>query len=97
MKLYKKKPISVEVMKFEYNNRRIDQLHDWMGPSMGTFGKDRHIDAKGWLRILTLEDGTGEYKVQHIATEGDYIVKGSFEEFWAIKPNIFEETYEEVN
>jgi hypothetical protein len=96
MKLYKKKPIPVEAIKFEYNNRRIDQLHDWMGSSMGTFGKDRHINAKGWLQVMTLKDGEGKQKIAHYATEGDYIIKGSFGEFWAVKPNIFEETYEEV-
>ena len=98
MKLYKEKekPIPVEAMQFEYTNKCIARLHDWMGLNMGDFGKARRIDAKGWLHVLTLEDGEGNQKVAHIATEGDYIVKGSFGEFWPVKKHIFEETYEEV-
>lgn len=32
----------------------------------------------------------------HIAREGDYIIKGVHGEFYPCKPDIFEETYEEV-
>ena len=96
MKLYRKKPMAVEVIQFEYNSDRLLELRNWMGESMKTSGKDRHLDAKGWLEVMTLEDGEGDRKVAHIATEGDYIVKGTQGEFWAVKPNIFEATYEEV-
>jgi hypothetical protein len=96
MKLYKKKPISVEAIQFEYTSECLSKLKEWMGLSMKTSGKDRHLGAKGWLEVMTLEDGEGNRKVAHIATEGDYIVKGSFGEFWPVKQHIFEETYEEV-
>jgi hypothetical protein len=33
---------------------------------------------------------------QHIATEGDYIIKGVKGEFYPCKPDIFETTYEKV-
>ena len=96
MKLYRKKPIPVEAMQFEYNSECLSKLHEWMGDNMGANGKARHMDAKGWLQVITLEDGSGAHKVEHIATEGDYIVKGSVGEFWAVKQHIFETTYEEV-
>ena len=96
MKLYKKKPIPVEAMQFEYNSECLSKLYEWMGDNMKTSGKERHMDAKGWLQVMTLEDGEGKRTVAHVATEGDYIVKGSFGEFWAVKKHIFEETYEEV-
>jgi len=35
-------------------------------------------------------------KVEHIATEGDYIIKGVQGEFYACKPDIFLQTYEQV-
>ncbi len=96
MKLYRKKPISVEAMQFEYNSECLLKLSEWMGDNMKTSGKNRHIDAKGWLEVMTLEDGNGHRTVAHIIDEGDYIVKGSFGKFWAVKQHIFEETYEEV-
>jgi hypothetical protein len=34
--------------------------------------------------------------VKHIATEGDWIIKGVQGEFYACKPDIFEQTYEKV-
>lgn len=96
MAKYRKKPITVEAMQFEYNSECLRELHEWMGDNMKTSGKDRHIDAKGWLEVMTLEDGEGQRTVAHMATEGDYIVKGSFGEFWAVKQHIFELTYETV-
>ena len=96
MKLYKKKPIPVEAIQFEYTAECLLTLKNWMGLNMKTSGKDCHIDAKGWLEVMTLEDGEGNRKVAHIATEGDYIVKGSFGEFWPVKQHIFKETYEEI-
>ena len=45
--------------------------------------------------IRTLEDGI-HLTVKHIATEGDWIIKGVQGEFYACKPDIFEQTYERV-
>jgi hypothetical protein len=41
----------------------------------------------GWIK--TLEGG-------HVVTPGDWIVKGIKGEFYAVKPDIFFETYEDV-
>ena len=90
---YRKKPVVVEVMQFEYNQDSIEELRKWAGDAIGKVGKARHPDAKAEMEIRTLEDGT-HFKVKHIATEGDYIIKGVQGEFYACKPRIFEETYE---
>ena len=42
------------------------------------------------LYIKTLEGG-------HVASKGDYIIKGIKGEFYPCKPDIFEMTYEAVN
>ena len=88
MKLYKKKPIPVEVVQFKNTPESITELKEWMGDS---FGKHRNTE----LSIKTLEDGI-DMVVRHIATENDYIIKGIQGEFWAVKPEIFEATYEEI-
>lgn len=92
---YIKKPIPVEVMRFVYVESSMNELREWMGESLGLIKKARHPDAKAEAQIVTLEDGK-YLKVKHIATEGDYIVKGFAGEFWAVKPEIFEATYELV-
>lgn len=90
--LYRKKPVVIEAVMFEYTAECLQYLSEWLGNEMKTSGKDRHPDAKGWLEIGTLEDGDNQ--VKHIATEGDYIIKGVHGEFYACKPDIFHKTYE---
>lgn len=53
------------------------------------FCSDAYMANYSKLYIKTLE---GVY----IAREGDYIIKGVHGEFYPCKPDIFEETYEEV-
>jgi len=45
----------------------------------------------GTIKVGTLEDGDSE--VEHIASKGDYIVKGIHGEFYPCKPDIFKKTY----
>jgi hypothetical protein len=57
---------------------------------------DGNADTDGELLIDTLEDGEGK-QVQHIASPGDYIIKGVKGEFYPCKPDIFAETYAQTN
>jgi hypothetical protein len=52
-------------------------------------GDDYFISNSGTLNIITLE-GT------HVADKGDWIVKGIKGEFYPVKPDIFDATYEVV-
>ena len=45
------------------------------------------------LTIHTLEDGS-DGRAEHVASVGDYIIKGVKGEFYPCKPDIFELTYE---
>lgn len=96
IKKYKKRPVVIEAVKFEYTAECLLFLANWLGKEMGTSGKARTPDAIGWLQIGTLEDGQDSYQVKHIASEGDYIIRGVQGEFYPCKPQIFEETYQEV-
>lgn len=91
-KLYTKIPVQVEAIEFVYNEEGFRALKEFCGASLGDVRKARHPGAKGEAEIKTLEDGK-ELKVKHIATEGDFIVKGIAGEFWAVKPEIFKQTY----
>lgn len=93
---YRKKPVVIEAKQFKYSASGLAELSQWMGESFGTFRKDRHLGAVGELEIRTLEDGN-ILKVKHIATEGDWIIQGVQGEFYACKPDIFEQTYERVD
>lgn len=96
MKKYRKKPVVIEALVFEYSKEGIEKLKEFLGDKLGICGKERRMDAIAYAQILTLEDGDKEpFKVSHIASEGDYIIKGVKGEFYACKPSIFKETYEE--
>lgn len=92
---FRKKPVEIEAMQFEYSLEGIEALRKFCGKSLGHIYKARHINARAEAEIGTLEDGE-TLKVKHIATEGDWIIRGVQGEFYACKPDIFKQTYEQV-
>ena len=92
---YKKKPVVIDAIIFEYSSKGLAELKLFCGDMLGFTKKARCMDAIGEAQILTLEDGD-VLKVAHIATEGDYIIKGVEGEFYPCKPDIFKKTYEKV-
>lgn len=93
---YRKKPVAIQAVQFIYDVKGIKKLKKFCGSSAGTITKDRHMGAKAELEILTLEDGH-DNRVKHIATEGDWIIRGVQGEFYPCKPDIFEKTYEKIS
>lgn len=85
VKTYVKKPIQIEAV--QWNGKNFDEIKE--------FCKDAMIAYGGELIIPTLEDGKF-IKAKHVATEGDYVIKGIRGEFYFCKEDIFNETYEEV-
>jgi len=92
---FRKKPVVIDAVQFVYSDEGIAALREFCGNALGNIHKERHPTAKGEAEIGTLEDGV-HLTVKHIATEGDWIIKGVQGEFYACKPDIFEQTYEEV-
>lgn len=91
-KTYEKKPFKVQALKFKYTKEGIEAMEKFVGAYLGIIKKAKCLNTKGEAEILTLEDG--EFlKVKHIATEGDYIIKGIKGEFYPCKPDIFEKSY----
>lgn len=94
MKKYRKKPVVIEAVQWTGQNHR--EMNDFLGGKpdeyMAAYGNNFRIDhnkVEGGLIIITLEG-------EHIATINDYIIKGVKGEFYPCKPDIFEQTYEEV-
>jgi hypothetical protein len=90
---FRKKPVVIEAVQFTYDERGMIAIKDFCGNSLGNVSKARHPNAKAEAEIGTLEDGV-HLTVKHIATDGDWIIKGVQGEFYACKPDIFEATYE---
>lgn len=87
---YRKKPVIIEAMEFTYPP--TSDFLDWLGvPAKIT--KTRYPNSKAELEIPTLEDGH-DGRAKHVATEGDYIIRGVKGELYPCKPDIFNATYE---
>lgn len=80
---YRKKPVVIEAVQWIGEN--LDEVLAFC-PTAGCFKKG--IETVGVI-IPTLEG-------DHLARVGDYIIKGVKGEFYPCKPDIFEQTYEEV-
>ena len=95
---YTKKPVEIEALEWTGQNHRdmFNFLYDGENPdqrSLQTIGKNFYIshgEHMGGLTIKTLEG-------EHIATIGDYIIKGIKGEFYPCKPDIFKLTYDKVS
>jgi hypothetical protein len=81
---YRKKPVVIEAMQF------TGFIHgDLLPQDLAVFLEDAVLSySKGGLQIHTLEGD------EHIASIGDWIIKGVKGEFYPCKPDIFEATYE---
>ena len=86
VKKYKKKPVIIEAIQFVDDAKRITEISDFVGEGLSI---DYSKKEKPVLKIKTLEGVM-------TASEGDYIIKGVKGEFYPCKPDIFDNTYEEV-
>ena len=80
MTKYRKKPIVIEAVQFGLLNQ--EEIEEFVGGDLGRDGDGNNV-------IATLE---GAMKV----SINDWIIKDIQGEFYPVKPDIFEETYELV-
>ncbi len=90
---FRKKPVVIEAKKYTYP--ASIEIRSWLGASGGKEYAERHPGGRREIEILTLEDGH-DGRAKHVATDGDWIIRGVKGEFYACTPDIFEATYELV-
>jgi|DEB0MinimDraft_10_1074344.scaffolds.fasta_scaffold09810_4 hypothetical protein len=83
IKKYKKKPVVIQAIQYTGDSDNLEKLKEFV-----TCGFKKNKDNT--LTVPTLEG-------EHIASIGDYIIKGVEGEFYPCKPRIFKKTYEEVS
>jgi hypothetical protein len=88
MPLFRKKPVTIEARQFiHHGDERLAvkfAIIDWIRSHGGT----AHPQDDS-IRIATLEG-------DHLATHGDWIIRGVKGEFYPCKPDIFALTYEDA-
>lgn len=87
---FRKKPVVIDA--FLWTGTNPFELGLWRAQWPRTFS-DLHIHEDMTVDIMTLEDGP-DGRAKHVASMGDYIIRGVKGEFYACKPDIFEMTYE---
>jgi len=83
IKKFRKKPIVIEAIYYEGTEESYKKICDFVGEKL-VVRRDKIV------LIPTLES-------PHEASPNDWIIKGIKGEFYPCKPDIFKETYEEVN
>ena len=88
MPLFRKKPVVIEARYFDGSEASARDLLAWMQV------KDGHAQAVivGIEKALDIETKEGVMT----AIQGDWIIRGVAGEFYPIKPEIFDVTYEPV-
>lgn len=86
MAKYRKKPVVVDAVQWTGDN--WDEIKRFAGENVAIDGTD--------LVVKTLEDGKDD-KAKHVATIGDFIIRGVEGEYYFCKPHIFKKTYEPVS
>lgn len=95
MTTYRKKPVVIDALQWSGKNPRAmseflgEQPDKYLAATNSNFYID-HTKVEGGLVIRTLEG-------EHLASIGDYIIKGIKGEYYPCKPDIFEATYELVS
>jgi len=91
---YRKKPVEIEALQWDGSAHR--PMFDFLGGipdgPISAEGENFYIDhskVEGGLVIKTLEG-------EHLASIGDFIIKGVKGEFYPCKPDIFALTYDAV-
>lgn len=87
IKKYVKKPIPIEAVQWTGMNRA--EIMNFCHDARLVYHEDENEPVIAELYIHTLE---GDMHANH----GDYIVRGLYGEFYPVKGEIFEKTYEEI-
>ena len=90
MPIFRKRPVEVEARQYLNNGSSYELLH-WINKGQFKLGEDVPLAhwTNGVLTIPTLEG-------DHVASTGDWIIRGVHGEHYPCKPEIFEKTYELV-
>ena len=102
MAKFRKKPVVIEAI--QLNKTNVSEVLNFIAGQtvrLHSFKEQMRFEQyedsviKNGMDIHTLEDGN-DVRAKHVATIGDWIIKGVNGEFYPCKPDIFEKTYEAV-
>lgn len=93
MPKYRKKPVVVEAVRWTGSN--LEEIRNFVGSDLIEECVEL-FDIKRTLKEMLVGIAIDTLEGTMIVDYGDYIIKGVKGEFYPCKPDIFEQTYEEV-
>lgn len=95
IKKYRKKPVVIEAV--QWTGRNVDEIEDFVKDNIYGYGDNlveyKPRECQYLSRLLYIKTLEGIMT----ASVNDYIIKGVDCEFYPCKPDIFEQTYDEVS
>lgn len=102
---FRKKPVVVEAVQVtaadfngvDFDGSPFSEIPQWLVDALenGMVAVEPDTRDYAMWRVGTLEDGPS-WQAKHIASPGDWIIRGIKGELYPCKPDIFEATYEIV-
>ena len=92
VKLYRKKPVVIEAI--QYTGTNVEEVKNFTNNNCKVEIYDAGYQARFTFPVAKITIPTLEGEME--ANVNDYIIKGVKGEFYPCKPDIFEQTYEEV-
>jgi hypothetical protein len=80
-----RKPVVIDARQWDGTSRGAERIASWMGRASGYVG----VHGTPHIIIRTLEG-------EHIASPGDWIIRGVKGEFYPCRDDIFRATYDEA-
>ena len=93
MPKFRKKPVVVEAVRWTGSN--LEEIRNFVGSNLIEDWVE-FFDIKRTLKEMLVGIAIDTLEGTMIVDYGDYIIKGVKGEFYPCKPDIFEQTYEEV-
>lgn len=98
MAYFRKKPVVIEAV--QLTEKTVRGAYEFMYGTVDITARngdywDRYVESvlSRGMNVTTLEDGP-DGRAKHVATIGDWIIKGVQGEFYPCRHDIFKETYE---
>lgn len=88
-KRFRKRPVEVEAMQLVGTTEGCNRVLAWIGTHHGAAVRSNRRNPANGIFVNTLEGSVH-------ASAGDWIIRGVAGEFYPCKPDIFEQTYEQV-
>lgn len=93
---FRRKPIVVDAIKFEYTKDGVARLRNFAGKNAGPISRAKYTGALAEAVIIASYYPADNIIKHNFALEGDWIIKDENGEFYTCKPDRFYKEFEPI-